>query len=151
MIDPHAGHPSLGDEPGQQSVDRREDVGILDAQAGERVDVEEAPVVDLVRRGAPVGEAIGLLLEQLVQRVERLRLPGRPVVLPQDLVALGRRAIGQALQFRHMARVDRQAVIEVGEHELILVELERELAALEDLPVLIAEDRQQQLAPQLRP
>ncbi len=40
-------------------------------------------------------------------------------------------------------------MIEVHERQLIVAELELELAALEDLPVLIAQNRQQQLPPQL--
>ena len=63
----------------EQLVRRLEDLRVLDAQAGERVDVEEAPVVDLVRRRAPVREAVGLRLEQLVEPVEARGWPGVPL------------------------------------------------------------------------
>ena len=49
---------------------RVEDLRIFGAQRGELVDVEEAAVVDVVRRDAPVGEAERLAFEQRVQRVE---------------------------------------------------------------------------------
>ena len=41
---------------------------------GEVVDVEEAAVVDLVERGSPVRETIGLCLEELVKAVEARRV-----------------------------------------------------------------------------
>ena len=46
---------------------------ILHAQRRKIIDVKEAPVVDLVRGDAPGGEAIGLRIEQLVQRVRACR------------------------------------------------------------------------------
>ena len=58
---------------------RLEHLRILHADRGELVDVEEPPVVDLVRRGSPVGHAVRLLLEEGVQQVEALRLTGPAV------------------------------------------------------------------------
>ena len=46
--------------------------GIFDPDAGQGVDVEEAAVVDVARRDAPMGEAIGLRLQDAVQRAEAL-------------------------------------------------------------------------------
>ena len=75
MIDADAGDAPFADQPRQQLVDGAKDVGILDAQPGQRVDVEEPAVVDLVRRRPPVREPVGLLLEQIVQRIERCGSP----------------------------------------------------------------------------
>ena len=72
MIDADAGDPFLAQQARQQLVNRLEHRRVFDAQAGQRVDVEEAAVVDLVRRGPPVRQPVRLLLEQLVQRVERV-------------------------------------------------------------------------------
>ena len=50
------------------------------AQADQIADLKEAPVVDFMPRGAPVGETIGLVLKQLMQGVETVRRAG-PAVL----------------------------------------------------------------------
>ena len=60
-------------------MDRLEDLRVLDAESGQRVDVEEPAVIDLVRGRAPVGETVGLRLEQLVQPVEAPARPGVPL------------------------------------------------------------------------
>ena len=49
---------------------RLEHPQVFDAQSRQLVDVEEAPVVDLVRRHAPIGEPIGLRGEERVQASE---------------------------------------------------------------------------------
>ncbi len=72
MIDAQSVHFALGDELEHQSVRRLEHRLVLHAQRRQIVDFEEAPVVDLVRRHAPVREPIGLGLEQAVQRLEAL-------------------------------------------------------------------------------
>ena len=59
---------------------------ILDPQAGQRVDVEESPVVDLVQRRPPVRETIRLHFEQLVQVVEALGASGFAVEALDGLV-----------------------------------------------------------------
>ena len=41
---------------------------------GEIVDVEEAPVVDFLRRDPPEGEAIGLIVQQRIERIETARI-----------------------------------------------------------------------------
>ena len=61
----------------EQLVRGSEDLRIFDAQAGELVHVEKAPIVDLVRRRAPVRQPVSLRLEQLVQRIEAVRVPIR--------------------------------------------------------------------------
>ena len=52
---------------------------------------------------------------------------------------------------RRLLRIDRQLVVAVVEDERAVGEAERQLAALEHAPVLIAEDRQQQLGAAARP
>src|SRR5665213_2433476 len=59
---------------------------VLHAQGGEVVDVEEAPIVDLIRGHAPGGEAIGLRLEELVQVIRACgRGGGAAPASPDDL------------------------------------------------------------------
>ncbi len=70
VIDSHRLHAAVLQQLRQQLVGRGKDLRVLDAQPRELVDVEEAPVVDLVRRGAPVRQPVGLRFEQLVQGVE---------------------------------------------------------------------------------
>ena len=55
-----------------------EDLGVLHADRGQLVDVEESAIVDLVGGRPPVGEAIGLCLEQLCRRSKLAASPGRP-------------------------------------------------------------------------
>src|SRR6185437_4181984 len=47
-----------------------ENVPALDAQPHQRVDIEEAPVSEFLVRGAPVGEAVVLFVEQRVEQVD---------------------------------------------------------------------------------
>ena len=70
MIDAQRVDLALGHQTQHQAVRVGEDFRILDTQRSELIDVEEAAVVDVVRRDAPAGEAEGLALEQRVQRVE---------------------------------------------------------------------------------
>ena len=64
--------PGLRDQLEDFAVGRFEHRRTFDAQTAEFVDVEEAPPVDVIRRGAPTGQAIALALEQLMQRVRSL-------------------------------------------------------------------------------
>ena len=57
-----------------QLVRRRKDARILHAQPDQIVDVEEAPVIDLLARHAPERQPVRLLLQQLVQRIEAPRI-----------------------------------------------------------------------------
>ncbi|MNZ80823.1 hypothetical protein D3C78_994720 [compost metagenome] len=50
-----------------------EHLATLDPQAGQLVDVEKAPPVDVIGGGTPAGQAIGLLFEQAVQALEACR------------------------------------------------------------------------------
>ena len=47
MVEAQAGHEALAQEAKDQRVHRREDVGLLDADGGQVVDVEEPAIVNL--------------------------------------------------------------------------------------------------------
>ena len=149
MIDADAAHQTVAQKRRQQLVNRAEHLRIFDPQPGQGVDVEEPAIVDFLRGGPPVCQPVGLLLEQLVQRIEGPRLSRRPVVAGQDSVALRAGARGGVDQPRLMANIHRQLVIEVLQQHLAVPHDELQFAALEDLAVLIAQDRQQQFAAQL--
>ncbi len=68
MVDAQAVDLAAGDEIEHQPVRRVEHLGALHAQRGQLVDVEEAAVVDLVGGDAPVGQPVGLLLDQFVEQ-----------------------------------------------------------------------------------
>ena len=58
---------------------RFENVALFDPEAGERVDVEEAAIIHVAGGDAPIGEPVGLLFEQVVQRTEAFRPALDPV------------------------------------------------------------------------
>src|SRR4029079_1415957 len=60
MLKADAGARASFDEREQQLVRRREHARVFDADAGEVVDVEEAPIVDFVERRTPEREAVRL-------------------------------------------------------------------------------------------
>ena len=62
-----------------EAVHLLEDRRILHAQRRELVDVEEAPVVDLLGRDAPVREAVRLLVEQPVEPSKLRGWPATPL------------------------------------------------------------------------
>ena len=70
MVDAQTVDAALADEAEHGFVGAREHLRFLDAQAGEGVDVEEATIVDVARRDAPMGEAVGLRLEDAVEGAE---------------------------------------------------------------------------------
>ncbi len=80
MVDAQPVQASFVDQLEDQPVDRLEDLRHLDADAGEIVDLEEAPVVDLFGGDAPKGEAVGLGFEQLVQASKAAGSPGVPLI-----------------------------------------------------------------------
>ena len=73
MVDAQPVDPALADLAEDGLVRAVEDVRLLDPQAGERVHVEEAAIVDVARRHPPMGEAVGLGFEQPVQGAEAVR------------------------------------------------------------------------------
>src|SRR3954466_2206811 len=79
MIDADRIDLPVRDQLCEQLMRRLEDLLAFHAKPDQRVDVEEPPVVDLMRGGSPVGEPVRLRLEQFVQGIEGCWLPGRPV------------------------------------------------------------------------
>jgi hypothetical protein len=82
MVDPEPGHPSRADEPEDEAVRLGEDFGVLHANDGQLVDVEEATVVDLLAGHPPESEPVRLLAQELVEQIERARIGRRAVELP---------------------------------------------------------------------
>src|SRR3546814_2714697 len=84
-----------------EQVNGVEDLGKLDPDAGQVVDVEKPPIVDVTGCDAPEGDAIGLRLEQAVQG-ERIRLAAFAVDLTEHRVQTpgnGRRRLHHRRQF----------------------------------------------------
>ena len=102
MVDAQAVDRPVGSQLQHQPVRRLEDLVALLAQRGESVDVEEAPVVDLVAGHTPVRQTVGLGVDQRLQGVEAGALADLAVQLDaQRLDALAqrgrqRRQLGQA-------------------------------------------------------
>ena len=119
MVDAQAIDAAALGEPADQAVRRLEHRAVLDADAGEVGDLEEAPVVDLVRRHAPVGEPVVLALEQAMQRhgvFHRLQIPGA-------------------------AGIEREAVVEIAHAPAPAFVLELELARLQHFAVVLPQNR----------
>ena len=75
MIDPKSVHPAPASPVQHQRVGLREDLGVLHVKRDEIVHVEEAAVVDLPGRAAPVRQPVHLRVEQPAQ-------PARPLPRP---------------------------------------------------------------------
>ncbi len=73
MIDPQTGHCPGRDQLEQKPVRFVEDLRQFHPDRRQVVNVEEAPVVDLLRRDPPEGEAISLVAEEGIERVETAR------------------------------------------------------------------------------
>ncbi len=95
VVDAQRLHRAFAHQAHGEAVGRVEDALVLLAERRQFVDVEEAPVVDLVLRHAPVGELVGLRLEKLVQRVEGGGLAGLSVE-PRHGALEGGRDLGVA-------------------------------------------------------
>src|SRR5207302_3998863 len=79
VIDAQGVDASFVDQLEPEPVYGAEDVWVFDANRGQLVDVEEAAIVDLVGRDAPVAQPVSLLRQQLLQTVEAVRLAFHPV------------------------------------------------------------------------
>ncbi len=86
MVDPKPGDLSGADEPEDEAVRLGEDFGVLHANGGQFVDVEEATVVDLLAGHAPESDPVRLLAQQLVEQIERARIVRRAVEVPYGLI-----------------------------------------------------------------
>ena len=73
VVEPQALQPPLRDQTADERVHGLERAGVLDAQPGERIDVEKTPVVDLAAGQPPMRQPIVLALEQMVQGERRSR------------------------------------------------------------------------------
>ena len=82
VVDAQAIDQPFGHQFQQVGVAGLEDVGAFGAQADQFVDVEEAPPVDVVRRHAPVGQAIVLLFDEPVQAVPVGAVGGQQALQP---------------------------------------------------------------------
>src|SRR5215469_13541878 len=79
MVDAESVNLAFAQESEYEFVGLVEDKLRLLSQGSEVVDVEKAPVIDVVGGNPPIGEAIGLRLDQLVQGIERGGIAGFPV------------------------------------------------------------------------
>ena len=68
VVEPQALQPAFRDQLLDQAMNGVERAGVLDPQSGERIDVEEAPVVDVAGGEPPVAELVMLAFEQMMQR-----------------------------------------------------------------------------------
>ena len=73
MVDPQPLDPVGPHQFEDERMGPFENGGLLDAHPRQRVDVEEAAVVDVARRDAPVRQPVALQLEDAVERVEAFR------------------------------------------------------------------------------
>jgi hypothetical protein len=71
VVDAQAVHLAGRGQVERERLRGLEHVVALHAHGRQVVDVEEAPVVDLVGRHAPVGQAVGLRLDERMQRIAR--------------------------------------------------------------------------------
>ena len=101
VVDPQAVHQAAVEQVEHQGVGAFENLRMLDADGRQLVDVEEAAIVDFVGRHAPIGQAIRLLAQQLIQAVEAVGIALPAVELMQRLgqdAGNRRRAFGQLVQ-----------------------------------------------------
>src|SRR6185437_5692701 len=76
VIEPQPLKLAFGNQPFDETMHSLEGRGILDAQSGQRVDVEKAPVVDVTGCKTPVPELVVLALQQMMQRADLRAAPG---------------------------------------------------------------------------
>ena len=72
VVEPQSLQLSVRDQLLDQTMDGREGAGILHAQAGQRIDVEETAIIDVAGGKPPMAELVVLAFEQMVQ-CQRLR------------------------------------------------------------------------------
>ena len=79
MIDPQARDRSAPDQLEEQPMRLVKNLRQLHPDGREIVHVEKAPVIDLLRRDPPEREAIRLIAEECIERIETARIARRPV------------------------------------------------------------------------
>src|SRR5687768_9077905 len=85
MINAQSLNAAVTDEPEDDLMNRAEHFRQLDSDRRKVIDVEEAPVIDLVRRNAPERQAVRLIVEETFEVVEAGRRARRPVDVRKDL------------------------------------------------------------------
>ena len=86
VIHAQAGYLSFPCQPEDQIVGGVEDPWVLDPEADQFADREEAPVVDLLVGQPPEGQPVVLLGEDAVEVVEAAGIALPPVMVPQGFV-----------------------------------------------------------------
>lgn len=96
MVDPEPVDRAVAEQREQQRVGRREDHRVLDPDGHQRGHVEEAPVVQALRRLAPARQPVGLAVEQLGERQVLGARADRELVtvVPDHPLPPGRPAVG---------------------------------------------------------
>ena len=74
MIDPQSGNGAAADELEKQSVGGIENLGQLHPNGRQVVDVEKAPVIDLLSRDLPECQPVGLRIQQFIKSIEAPRI-----------------------------------------------------------------------------
>ena len=120
MIDADAVDATLAQQLERKRMRPLEHLRVLHAERGQLVDVEEPPVVDLFRGDAPVGQAIRLRRQQIVEPIEAARM-----------VPLAVERLHRPLDVRqHRGRVGRQPRETALDHFLLAVALGARLRRL---------------------
>ena len=66
---------AFGDEAADERMNRLEGTAVFDGQPGQRVDVEEAPIIDLAPGKPPMRKTIVLTLKQIMESDDGVRSP----------------------------------------------------------------------------
>ena len=77
VVDAHAGDFFLFEQLPEELVRGLEHLRQFHADGGQGVDVEEAAVVDFLRRDAPGTQAVGLRIDEMIERIEGTRVARR--------------------------------------------------------------------------
>ena len=85
MIDTNSGYNILLDQRKRDSVDAGKHFWILDSDGGQVINVEESPIIDLIRRNSPKAQAIGLLIEQSFELIKAMRVSLASIDVFQDI------------------------------------------------------------------
>ena len=86
VIEPQPVKPAFCDQPGNQPVRRRKSPGVLDPQARQRIDVEEAAIVDITRCQSPMRDPVVLPLQEVMKGEVLSGAPGSGAVCLEDRV-----------------------------------------------------------------
>ena len=78
VIESQALQPAVRDQAARRAVNGLERAGILDAQPGQRIDVEKSAVIDFAAGEPPVRQPVVLALQQMMQREQRRRARRTP-------------------------------------------------------------------------